>query len=112
MKKLVCILIEKIKSGTRTDKRFRLFEKCAGEFSPAADPEIRPGVVDDSGTLKVITDSIQFIPDGVDIIFSLPEGFDRKKFFPLRGRNLRKARKQLGLPPLAKTKSSGRALNL
>jgi hypothetical protein len=109
MKKLVCILIEKIKSGTRTDKRFRLFEKCANTFLPAADPELRPGVVDDSGTLKVITGSVQFIPDGVDIIFSLPEGFDRKRFFPLKGRNLRTARRQLGLPPIIK--DNRRALN-
>ncbi len=73
MKKLVFIGTEIRKIGNRTVRLFRLYESCGGIFDPAANSEIRPGVVDESEDLKVITDSVLLIPDRVEISYKLPE---------------------------------------
>lgn len=79
MIKLVCILVQIDEEG----KKFRLFEGCMGKFSPAADAEIRPEVIDESEDLGVVVNSVLLIPDGVKITYELPEDLDPKKYFPL-----------------------------
>ena len=98
MQKLVYIIVEARKNKGATEKRFRLFESCMGGFAPASDPKTRPGVIDDSDSLKTITDSV-LLYDGPQIKFELPEGFDPKIFFPLSGVDLLIAREQFGLSP-------------
>ena len=82
---------------------YRLMENVAGTPRPAADPETRPGVIDNSEDLSVITASILRISDvtndAISVVFEPPEGFDTNKFFPLSGATLLSAREKLGLSP-------------
>lgn len=98
MQKLVCIVEEARQNEGVTEKRYRLLESCMGEFSPASNSKTRLGVIDDSDSLEVITDSILLYREGPEIKFGLPEELDSKIFFPLSGVDLIIARENLGLP--------------
>lgn len=95
MIKLVCILAKDDGKG----RRFRLFESCMGHFSPAADSQLRPGVIDDSEDLKVITDSVLRFPDGARVKFTVPKYLASKGYSELNGVEQLFVRKQLGKEP-------------
>jgi len=80
-------------------RRFLLYEKCGGHYSPAADSQIRQGVVDDSDDLKVIIDSVLKIPDGAKVKFEIPEDLNHEEYSQLTGVEQLFVREQLGRSP-------------
>lgn len=93
-------LFAEVEDGKRI---FRLMERVAGKPVPAADSQIRKGVVDKSENIGVLADSIlrimELTGDSVEIESKPPEGFDPDKFFPLSGAELLVVREKLGLSP-------------
>lgn len=82
---------------TKKGIRYLLYEETSGTFKPVS--EIRPDIKDYCSDLEVITNSILQISGKKDINFTIPHGFDEKKFLPLDGPNIFFVREQLGLLP-------------